>query len=224
MRPRRVVVITGTGTDIGKTWVAEAVIVALIEGGRRVAARKPAQSFAPEETTTDADRLAAASRETPTEVCPSHRWYPVALAPPMAAAVLGRPVPTLADLAGEIRVSWPLRVVDVGVVEGAGGVASPQASDGDTTDLCHALGADAVVVVADSGLGTLNSVRLATRALAPLHVVVYLNRFDPGHDTHRLYRNWLIEHDGLVVTTEIVALANYIAGGAVNRVEIRSEQ
>jgi hypothetical protein len=98
MRPQQVVVVTGTGTNVGKTWVAQALIATLTEAGLRIAREKPAQSFAPEETTTDADRLATASGETPTEVCPTHRWYPLALAPPMAASVLGgrcRNEPTL---------------------------------------------------------------------------------------------------------------------------------
>ena len=215
MRPHRVVVVTGTGTDVGKTWVAQALITTLTKDGVRIAARKPAQSFSPEETTTDADRLAAATGETPTEVCPTHRWYPIALAPPMAAEVLHRPVPTLADLAGEIALSWPTHQVHIALVEGAGGVASPQASDGDTTDLCRAVTADVVVLVAcDPGLGTINLVRLATRALAPWRVVVHLNRFDPAHDLHRLNRDWLADHDGLEVTTDIGDLANRIGSGA----------
>ena len=130
----------------------------------------------------------------------------------MAASVLGRPVPKLADLAGEITLSWPTRPVHLGLVEGAGGVASPQAGDGDTTDLCRALSADLVVlVVCDPGLGTINLVRLAVRALAPWRVVVHLNRFDPAHDLHRLNRDWLADHDGLDVTTDIVNLATRVA-------------
>ncbi|MHB1486235.1 MAG: ATP-dependent dethiobiotin synthetase BioD [Acidimicrobiales bacterium] len=212
MRPRRIVVVTGTGTEVGKTWVAEAIVRVLVKNGHRVAARKPAQSFSPEESTTDADRLAAASGETPTEVCPSHRWYPVPMAPPIAAGVLGRPVPELVDLVDELAASWPIRQVEVGVVEGAGGVASPQASDGDMTDLCRVLGPEVVVVVADPGLGTINSVRLANRALAPHEVIVYLNRFNEDCELHRCNRDWLVEHDGLTVTVGIAPLVSRIAG------------
>lgn len=212
MRPRRLVVVTGTGTEVGKTWVAEAIVDAIVKSGRRVAARKPAQSFSPEDSTTDADRLAAASGETPTQVCPSHRWYPVPMAPPMAAGVLGRPVPELVDLVDELRSSWPPRQVEVGVVEGAGGVASPQASDGDMTDLCRLLDPEVVVVVADPGLGTINSVRLAARALALHDVIVYLNRFDDEDELHCRNRDWLVEHDGLRLAIGIAPLVSCISG------------
>ena len=48
----------------------------------------------------------------------------------------------------------------------AGGVRSPQAVDGDATDVLAALGPDVVVLVADAGLGTINAVRLSMDALA----------------------------------------------------------
>jgi dethiobiotin synthetase len=130
----------------------------------------------------------------------------------MAAAALGRPAPKLADLVQEVTVSWPIHHVDVGVVETAGGVASPQASDGDAVDLCRALDADLAVLVADPGLGTINSVRLAARALAPLAVVVYLNRFDADYKLHDANRDWLTRRDGLTVTTCLPDLVDRIAG------------
>lgn len=212
MRPRQLVVITGTGTEVGKTWVAVRVVGGLIERGQKVAARKPAQSYSPDHMLTDADVLAAASGESPLDVCPKPRWYPLAMAPPMAAAALGRPVPKLAELAQEVTVSWPIRRVDVGIVETAGGVASPQATDGDTVDLCRALDADLAVLVADPGLGTINSVRLAARALSPLAVVVYLNRFDTDYKLHEANRDWLTRRDGLRVTTDLTELLECIAG------------
>ena len=82
----------------------------------------------------------------------------------MAAEALGLPAFTVADLIEEMV--WPSDRVQVGVVETAGGVRSPQASDGDTTDLLAALGPDVVVLVADAGLGTINAVRLSMDALA----------------------------------------------------------
>ncbi len=85
-----------------------------------------------------------------------------------------------------------------GVVETAGGVRSPQASDGDTTDLVAALAPDVVVLVSDAGLGTINGVRLSMDALhtvtggmSSVRTVVALNRFDSHHDLHRRNRQWL---------------------------------
>jgi dethiobiotin synthetase len=71
-----------------------------------VAARKPAQSFSPDDAQfTDAHVLVAATGEEPTVVCPSHRWYPVPMAPPMAAVALDQPPFTIADLVAEL--AWP---------------------------------------------------------------------------------------------------------------------
>jgi dethiobiotin synthetase len=201
-RPDRVVFVVGTGTSVGKTWVAAALVARLRSRDLRVAARKPAQSFTPGEV-TDAEVLAQATGEAPADVCPRHRWYERPMAPPMAAAVLRRPGFTIADLAGEL--AWP-NPADVGLVEGVGGVRSPLADDGDTVDLLGAVGADLVVLVAGAGLGTLNLIRLCGDVLARWPVVVYLNRYDPADDLHRGNRQWLAARAGPAVVTSIDGL------------------
>ncbi len=192
-RPRRLVVVVGTGTDVGKTWVAARLLTHLRANGVTVAVRKPAQSFDPSDDpdSLDAAVLAAASGEAPETVCPPLRWYEVALAPPMAAAALGRPAFGMDELMAELE--WPAAAVDVGLVETAGGVRSPLAADGDCLALCAALGADLVVLVADAGLGTINAVRLSHNALLVLDtpVIVVLNRFDDAVDVHVRNRDWL---------------------------------
>jgi len=205
--PAEIWLIAGTATEVGKTWVATGVARSLRAGGACVAARKPAQSFDADDAArgaTDADLLAAATGEPVEVVCPRHRWYEVAMAPPMAAAALGRPPFTVADLVDELR--WP-DGVDVGLVETAGGVRSPIADDGDTVDLARALHPDRVVLVADAGLGTINAVRSAVDALASHAVVVVLNRYDAGDAVHVANRRWLVERDGLDVAVDVGALA-----------------
>ncbi len=194
--PARLVVVAGTGTEVGKTWLACELARDLRGRGLRVSARKPAQSFGPEEAVTDADRLAEATGEKAADVCPPSRWYPRAMAPPMAAESMGRPPFGLDDLLGELR--WPPGA-DVGLLECAGGVASPQADDGDCADLVQRVGPDAVVLVAGAGLGTLNDVRLAARALSERPPLVYLNRFDGEDELHVRNREWLVRRDGLLV-------------------------
>lgn len=208
-RPDRVVFVLGTETSVGKTWVAAALLGRLRARDLRVAARKPAQSFAPGEV-TDAELLAQASGEDPADVCPRHRWYERPMAPPMAAAALCRPGFTVADLAGEL--SWP-NPADVGVVEGVGGVRSPLADDGDAVDLLGAVGADLIVLVAGAGLGTLNLVRLCGDVLARWPVVAYLNRYDPADDLHRSNRQWLAGRAAPAIVTSIDAL-DRLAWGA----------
>jgi dethiobiotin synthetase len=214
-RPQRLVVVAGTGTEVGKTWVAAAVARELRERGVAVSARKPAQSFEPADVEpggigTDADALADATGEDPLVVCPPHRRYPVPMAPPMAADALGRDRISVATLAGEVACSWPEPAVDVGLVELAGGTRSPAAHDGDGVDLTRAVDPDLVVLVADAGLGTVHAVRAALDGLGPwrARTVVHLNRFE-GTDLQRRNLDQLVA-DGGTVTTTVQALAAHL--------------
>jgi dethiobiotin synthetase len=199
-RPGRLIGVVGTGTEIGKTWVTSHLLCRLKSRGLRVAARKPVQSFEPPSNDTDAGQLAAATAENIEDVCPRHRWYPLAMAPPMAADALRREPILLDDLVREI--AWPANI-DVGFVETVGGVRAPLAHDADSVDLIRRLAVDEVLLVADAGLGTLNAVRLSLECLRPLRVTVFLNRYDESNELHRLNRQWLVERDGLSVITTI---------------------
>jgi len=131
----------------------------------------------------------------------------VPMAPPMAAAVLGEPAFTIADLVGELV--WPA-ATEVGVVETAGGTASPLADDGDSAAFLAAVEPDAVVLVADAGLGTIHAVRAAVATLektSGAQLAVHLNRFDEHHDLHLRNRDWLATRDGFTVTTDVSVLA-----------------
>lgn len=200
-RPRRLLAVVGTGTEVGKTWVSTRLLVSARDRGLVVAARKPAQSFDPGDDPSewDARLLATATGETAETVCPPHRSYPVAMAPPMAADVLGRPALELATVVEEIQ--WP-GGTDLGLVETAGGVASPLTHDGSSADLVDALAPDLVMLVADAGLGTINAVRLSSIPLGALPLVVVLNRFAPDVELHRANRRWL-ESDGFDTVTEL---------------------
>lgn len=209
-RPDRLVVVLGTETGVGKTWVTAGVLRELRRDGRRAVARKPVQSFAPEDADagiTDAHLLAAAGGEGAEAVCPPHRWYGAALAPPMAATLLGRPAYRVEELIQEL--DWP-ETTAVGLVETAGGPRSPIAADGDSVDLCTGLSPDLVVLVASAGLGAINAVRLSVEVLltgcAP--VIVVLNRWE-GSDLQRRNREWL-RRDGYQVTTTVEDVAAHI--------------
>jgi dethiobiotin synthetase len=205
--PRTLLVVAGTATEIGKTWVAARLAAALRERGWRVGARKPAQSFASGDAgPTDAEQLAAATGERAETVCPRARWYEVPMAPPMAAAALGRPPIRLAELAAELAASWPRPALDVALVELAGGPRSPLAEDADGVELTRALAPARVLLVADAGLGTINAARLAADAFAPLPVWLHLNRFEPGDELHRRNRDWLRDRAGLALSCDLEAL------------------
>ena len=191
-----IVVVAGTGTEIGKTWVTSELATALRTRGIAVAARKPVQSFAPEhETPTDAEILGEATLEDPHTVCPAHRWLPRAMAPPMAAEALGSDSFTIADLAAEVTRTAPHDAIVL--VESVGGVRSPLASDGDTVALVAALHPPLVVLVADAELGTINLVQLSIDALRGHRVVVYLNRYDQDDELHVRNHDWLTTRVGL---------------------------
>lgn len=206
-RPGFLVVVAGTGTEVGKTWTTARVARRLRETGLVVAARKPAQSYEPGEVETDAAVLARATGEAAADVCRRERDFAVPMAPPMAAASLGRAPFTVADLVAEL--AWP-PVCDVGFVESAGGVRSPIAADGDTVDLVRRLRPDLVVLVADAGLGVINALRLCAGALDPVRPVVALNRFDDQQELHRRNLSWVRDVDGFDVVSSSGELADRI--------------
>ncbi|MCU1448674.1 MAG: hypothetical protein JWP02_844 [Acidimicrobiales bacterium] len=203
-RPEHLVLVTGTGTEVGKTWVTARLAEHLRARGLTVVARKPAQSFEPGTGPTDADVLADATGESPEAVCLRHRWYPVPMAPPMAADALSRPPFSIEDLFAELAFPGG---TDVGFVEGAGGVRSPLAHDGDVIDFAARVMPDAVVLVADAGLGTINAVLLSLEALEPAPVHVMLNRFDADDPLHQANRRWLGDQFGLDVVVDTDTLA-----------------
>jgi len=200
-RPARLVVVVGTGTEVGKTWVSAKLLLHARKQQLRVAARKPAQSFDPHDVApTDAELLAEASGEAAETVCPAHRWYPIAMAPPIAADLLNRPPLLLDALLAEMQ--W-MPGTDLGLVETAGGLRSPIAHDGDCRDLVQRIAPDEVLLVADAGLGTINAVRLTIESLAFAKVKVFLNRFDAANVLHARNREWLETRDGMHVIVDV---------------------
>jgi dethiobiotin synthetase len=127
------------------------------------------------------------------------------MAPPMAAAVLERDAFAIEDLVAELQ--WSSPEPDVCWLETVGGPRSPIAFDGDSADLCGAVKPDLIVLVADAGLGTINSVRLSAAALAQSPLIVFLNHFDESDELHALNRAWLADRDGFDVMVAPDALA-----------------
>jgi dethiobiotin synthetase len=156
-----ILVVTGTGTEVGKTVVTAALAAAAGEAGRSVAVLKPAQTgMAPGEPGDVAEvvRLAG-ERVTGAELA----RYPEPLAPGTAARRAGmvpvRPVQA-AEAARELAEGH-----DLVLVEGAGGLLVRfDGAGGTLADVAAALGSP-VVIVALAGLGTLNATALTVEAL-----------------------------------------------------------
>jgi len=151
-----VLVITGTGTGVGKT-IATAALASCGRGvGRDVAVCKPVQ-------TGDDDDLAEVSRLSGVSELVSVARFPDALAPVAAAAAAGRSLPSAQQIIDAVRANdRPGRLT---LVEGAGGLLVELAAGGITLrDIAVELGAP-VLVVCEAGLGTLNHTALTLEAL-----------------------------------------------------------
>ena len=69
-----------------------------------------------------------------------------------------------------------------------------------------------IVLVADAGLGTLNSIRPAVAALTPIApVTTLLNRYDDAVELHRRNRAWLVDTYGIAAVTALSDLADALA-------------
>lgn len=163
MRP---LFITGTGTDIGKTHVLCELIRAWRSSGRRMRVLKPVISGFDQSALNETDtiRLMRANGDplTGEGVQAVSPWrFRAPLSPDLAARKERR------ELALERIVSWCLDHIDreiPTVIEGAGGVMSPIASDGLNLDLIRELDARPVLV-AGSYLGTISHTLTALRVL-----------------------------------------------------------
>jgi dethiobiotin synthetase len=159
-----VLVVTGTGTGVGKTVATAALACHARQAGVDVAVCKPVQTG----TACGDDDLGEVTRLSGvTEVAGLAR-YPQPLAPVAAAEQAGLSLPTRDDVLGLVRgVDRPGRLT---LVEGAGGLLVELVRDGITLrDIAVELGA-AVLVVATADLGTLNHTALTLEALAAHNV------------------------------------------------------
>ncbi|WP_374021615.1 dethiobiotin synthase [Mycobacterium sp. HNNTM2301] len=155
-----VLVVTGTGTGVGKTVVTAALACHARQAGIDVAVCKPVQTG----TDSGDDDLAEVARLSGTTELAGLARYPQPLAPAAAAELAGATLPTgdqvLRLIAGLDR---PGRLT---LVEGAGGLLVQLAAGGVTLrDLAVELDAGALVAVT-AELGTLNHTALTLEALA----------------------------------------------------------
>lgn len=161
-------VLLGIGTDVGKTFVACALIRAMRARGETVDAFKPVISGLSAETwpESDAGRLLAALG-LPVDQAQLDRIAPfqfrAPLSPPMAARLEGR-----ALVLAEIVATCEVRLAETDgllLIETAGGVMSPIDDDHTMLDLVAALGQPSLLV-AGSYLGAISHTLTALKALA----------------------------------------------------------
>ncbi|WP_336322406.1 dethiobiotin synthase [Streptomyces lavendofoliae] len=156
-----VLVVSGTGTEIGKTVVTAALAAVARAAGRSVAVLKPAQTGVAPGERGDADEVVrlAGDGVVPVELA----RFPEPLAPDTAARRAGMaPVGPgeVADAARKLAADH-----DLVLVEGAGGLLVRYDEEGGTLADAAGLLDAPVLVVAPAGLGTLNMVTLTAEAL-----------------------------------------------------------
>lgn len=153
------VLVTGTGTGIGKTTLSTALLRAWAHEGRKVLGLKPVETGG----TEDGDALAAASSIAPPERAPYLLRDPIS--PHLAARREGITIQL------DVVTAWVERarpLADVVLLELAGGLFSPLGDDLVNADLARALRPDRLLLVAPNRLGVLHDVLATTRAASGL--------------------------------------------------------
>lgn len=157
------IVLVGTGTSVGKTWIGAALLRELGRRGLRTVGLKPIESGVSDDSATDAAALGAAGSIYPTTP-------PFRFAPPLSPHLAARLANTAVDL------DQPLKYVqshesgsegarpDVVVVETAGGLFSPLSDMHVNWDLARALDPSLWVLVAPDSLGVLHDVTATLEA------------------------------------------------------------
>jgi dethiobiotin synthetase len=161
--------ITGTDTDVGKTWVTAAIARQLRADGLRPGVFKPACSGAERDETGelfwhDVETLAeAAAISDRGLICP--QTFEAPLSPPAAARLAGRSVSWQKMLDGVSR--WANEAdsppPDLLLVEGVGGLLCPLTDERSVADFAGTVGFP-LVIVARLGLGTINQTLLTIEA------------------------------------------------------------
>lgn len=157
--------ITGSDTEVGKTYVGARLVNSLLQAGTDIQARKPVESGCElrGEGLIPADGNAyydAMSQKISLGIITPLRFM-AALAPPQAAALENREL-KIAELASACHNK--LEPKQACIVEGAGGFYSPLADDGLNADLAQQLNYP-VLLVASNKLGCINHILLTLEAI-----------------------------------------------------------
>jgi dethiobiotin synthetase len=168
--PQRIVVV-GTGTGIGKTWLSSRLIRALRERGLHALGLKPIESGVTPLSTTDGGELARASYDDPERANALELSAPYRLPEPISPHLAARRVGIAIDLEAPLKfvreqesAGGSKRAVDVCLVETAGGLFSPLAPGLTNWDLARALEPARWLLVAPDALGVLHDVTATLHA------------------------------------------------------------
>ena len=168
------VFITGTDTDVGKTYVGAVIAKTLVKNNIQVVPRKPVESGCKLENGIliphDALMLQQASQTSQSleTICPYR--FAEAISPERAARLNNKTL-TIEQLADAC-----LKDVDINndflLVEGAGGFYSPLCSDGLNADLVVHLNLPIILVV-ENRVGCINQALLSIDAIKKRNAIIY---------------------------------------------------
>src|SRR5262245_11350912 len=178
----RGVFITASDTGVGKTLVASALVVRLVQQGIDVGVMKPIETGVSRSTKARSDgvrlRYAAGTQDRMAEVCPYIFRLPVA---PLFAARAERATVRVATIMRGFRALY--RKHALMVVEGVGGIYVPITQSLTTLDLIIKMKFQAIIV-GHSGLGGINHALLTLHVLREQKIPVLalvLNQRRPVH-------------------------------------------
>ena len=183
--------VTGTGTDVGKTYVAGLIVKKLRESGKSAAYYKAAMSGnerRPDGSLIPGDALQvktmSAIEQPLEEMCPY--IYETAVSPHLAARFEGNPVEMNCVLKNFDRVCGKYDYV---TAEGSGGILCPLRFDEEKIQLEDFIKARSLVclMIADAGLGTINAVVLTAEYMKarkiPVKGIIF-NHYESGNKLH----------------------------------------
>ena len=159
------VLVSGTDTGVGKTWVTRALGYALNTAGRRVVAIKPVETGCDGSAPDAEDGVLIAQATGQHAPRRALRRFVAPLAPALAAHEAIDLYAVVAEIEGYRNG------VELALVEGAGGILAPIAWDWNAIDLAIALNAEVLVVGSDR-LGTINHTLLTLGALEKVGINV----------------------------------------------------
>lgn len=195
--------ITGTGTDVGKTYVTGLIVKKLHDEGFSAGYYKAAMSG--NEYGADGDLIPGDAMKVKSmseieqpleEMC--HYIYENAYSPHLASKIEGNPVEMSVVKAG---YEWVASKYDYVVVEGSGGILCPIRIDEEEIfleDVIKELKLNSLLI-ADAGLGTINSVVLTYEYMKAHGLPVKGIIFNNWHDTE-------MEQDNLLMCEKMTGL------------------
>ncbi len=177
-RSKRSLFITGTDTDIRKTFVATLLVSSLKAHGYSTGYFKPVQTGTASTSPSDLQTVTSLITLAPEEQAPSVYSFPEPMAPSRAARLNHDEIHI-----DTILKRWNELPPRNWVVEGAGGLLVPLNSKQTIRDLVLALEID-VVLVASTRLGTMNHILLSLEVAQASGInilgLVLVGQEDPG--------------------------------------------